>query len=96
MNYGLAKKARREIAAMMGDAPEIAFGKSGNTPQFIEEVLRRLEKKEFLKVRILQRYEERQELEETIAKVAGDAGAEIVEVRGRTFILYKPIASSQP
>jgi RNA-binding protein len=59
------------------------------TPDLVEEVRRQLESREVVKVR-LQRMMLRS-TEEIARELATETGGEIVDIRGRSFILYKPL-----
>ncbi len=67
--------------------PVIALGKSGITESFIAETKRALVKHELVKVRV--QGEAPVDRKEAAAEVAKEAGAELVQVLGRTFLLYK-------
>ncbi|MEB3861708.1 MAG: YhbY family RNA-binding protein [Desulfurococcales archaeon] len=71
--------------------PDVIIGKNGLTPGVIEEIKRRLDKEEIVKVKMLRTSLEAEDMDrrrmaETIARATG---ARLMGVRGRTLILYK-------
>ncbi len=67
--------------------PVIALGKAGITEAFVAETKRALVKHELVKVRV--QGEAPVDRKEAAAEVAAQTGAELVQVLGRTFLLYK-------
>jgi RNA-binding protein len=63
--------------------PTVWIGKQGCTETIIQEIVLQLSKRKLIKVKWLQ------SAEVDPAAVAGSAGAELVEVRGRTMVLAK-------
>jgi RNA-binding protein len=60
------------------------IGKKGVTEELKSEIARHLKDHGLVKVKILDKTLDR---EEVARKVAGEVGGELIEVRGRTFIL---------
>ncbi len=85
---GLGKRKQR---AAQGRA-DVIVGKQGLSEAVVEELKRRLEDKEVVKVKMLRTAEKAEEADRReIARRAAEAtGSRLLEVRGRTFILYKP------
>ncbi len=75
---------------MVDEMPTIRIGKGGLSEHMIQEILGQLKKDEIVKVRMLESAL-RSNGRESLAKRAAEAtAAMLVEVRGRTFVLYKP------
>ncbi|WP_239254014.1 ribosome assembly RNA-binding protein YhbY [Listeria ilorinensis] len=67
--------------------PIFQVGKGGVTPNMVKQIQAALEARELIKVSILQNVEEEhQEVAETLS---ARTGAELVQLIGRTIILYK-------
>ena len=71
--------------------PTVYIGKNGLTESVIAEIKRQLNDKGFVKVKIQKNVLRYQDLDrrEVAKRVAQLIGAELLEVRGRTFILLK-------
>lgn len=82
----ILRRLKREFGT---EKPTLWIGKNGVTPDLIEEVRRQLESREVVKVR-LQRTT-LQSTEEIARDLATETAGEIVDIRGRSFILYKPL-----
>jgi RNA-binding protein len=72
--------------------PDVIIGKQGLYQSMVEELDRRLDEKEIIKVKMLRTAERAEEAgRREIARRAAEAtDARLLEVRGRTFILYRP------
>lgn len=83
---------RRKIVESVHGSSDIQIGKQGLTEGVIREISSRLEKKEVVKIRILKSALIATGLtrHEVAEKISEAVGARLIEVRGRTFILYKP------
>ena len=66
------------------------IGKQGATPQIINEILRQLEEKEVVKVKILKSALAKEASESLGITIAKHTDSTLVEVRGHTIVLYKP------
>ncbi|MEM0340926.1 MAG: YhbY family RNA-binding protein [Acidilobaceae archaeon] len=89
---------KERVAKSVHGPSEVQIGKQGLTEGVINEIKARLEKKEIVKVKILKSALvvtglTRQEIAE---KVSHAVRATLVDVRGRTFILYKPRVKKMP
>jgi len=76
---------------------DVIIGKKGLTAEVLKEVGERLKVKEVVKVRVLKTAlvatgMDRRTLAE---RVASELGAVLLDVRGRTFVLYKPKRSKR-
>lgn len=73
-------------------SPDVIIGKQGLSGGLVEELKRRLKDREVIKVRLLRTAEKAENADRReIARRAAEAtGSTLLEVRGRTFILYRP------
>lgn len=69
--------------------PSIRIGKNGVTSGILNEIQVLLEKKELVKIKILQGSLEQSQKEELIREVVGKTGALLVQQVGLTFTLYR-------
>lgn len=67
--------------------PIFQVGKGGVNDHMVKSIAEALEARELLKVSILQNCEE--DRREVASELAGKTGAELVQVIGRTVVLYK-------
>ncbi|MCS7106796.1 MAG: YhbY family RNA-binding protein [Acidilobaceae archaeon] len=87
-------KRAREKAAERAD---VIVGKRGLEGSVLREIEERFKKQELVKVKMLRTVPELEEgRRELAARIAKALGARLVEVRGRTFILYKPKRAGSP
>ncbi len=82
---------RRVIEAHQGRA-DVIIGKKGVTREVLEEIERRLESKEVIKVKILKTALAKESMDRRLLAehVAKTLKARLMGVRGRTFVLYRP------
>jgi len=73
--------------------PLIIVGKGGVTDGIIRELDRQLEEKELVKIRFL-RSSNTSQIGEMIARLAKETQSELVETRGNTATLYRPLSES--
>jgi RNA-binding protein len=83
------KMKRRIKSTLRTERPTVHIGKEGVTTHLIIEVAKQLDAREMIKVKILKTALQETEAKEIAAKVAEQAEAELVEVRGHTFLLFK-------
>ncbi len=69
--------------------PKIWIGKSGVTGAFIDQLNRQLEADRLVKVKVQKSVSGTQDVMEISKSVASAAEASLIDVRGRTFTLYK-------
>lgn len=84
---GQRLRIRRE---MDEEKATLQIGKEGANEQMLREVERHLEEHEVVKVKMLRsvlKMEERNDLAERVARLTDST---LIEVRGNTFIIYKP------
>lgn len=80
---------RRIKSALRTERPTVHIGKEGATAQIIAEVSKQLDTREMIKAKILKTALIEEETKNIATKIAEHTEAELVEVRGHTFILYK-------
>lgn len=67
--------------------PIFQIGKSGLTPPIVKQIEEALEARELIKVSVLQNCE--QDKDEIAQLLGEEAGIEVVQVIGKTIVLYK-------
>lgn len=84
----LRGKQKRQLRALAHHLnPIFQIGKSGITPEMVIGINNSLEKRELIKVSILQNCDiDKEELAETISS---RTGSELVQLIGHTIVLYK-------
>jgi len=70
--------------------PTVCVGKNGVSKEALEEIEKQLKRKEIVKVRILKTALAHEEAKQIAIKIAEQTESTLVEVRGHTFMLYKP------
>lgn len=83
------KMKRRIKYKLSAEKPTVWVGKEGATTQILSEISRQLDKKEMIKAKILKSALQREEARSIATKVAIQTEAQLIEVRGHTFLLYK-------
>lgn len=84
----LSSKDRAALrAAANGLTAIMHLGKGGIAPAFVQSVRQALEARELIKIGILDNCE--LDVKEAAGIVASRSGAEIVQIIGRKFVLYK-------
>lgn len=78
---------------MKGQAAKIEamthIGKNGITPSLIEEIKRQLKDNKLVKIKLLKSAIEEKPREEVAKELVQETGAELIEVKGNTVVLYK-------
>jgi len=69
--------------------PILKIGKNGVTDTFIEELNKQIKSKKLVKIRVLKSAEEVQDLESIAEKIARATRSTLIEVRGRSVVLYR-------
>jgi RNA-binding protein len=93
----LEKDERLRLRAQaQGLKAAMNIGKSGLTEGVVDEVRRQLEEHRLLKVKLLPSSQEEQAREDLAAELAQRCGAELVEVRGNTAVLWRGKAQRRP
>ena len=90
----LKSKDRAALRAMANGMPAIFhLGKEGVTPEFVSAVRDALEARELIKIDVLNNCE--WDVKEAAETVSQRAGAQIVQVIGKKFVLYKKSRSKK-
>ena len=76
--------------------PTIWIGKEKLAPSMVDEISRQLDKKEIVKIRVLKTALQSQDIKILAAKGAQETESVLIDVRGHTFILYKPTKKTSP
>ena len=82
----MKRRIKREFSM---EKATVRIGKGGVSQQILDEIDRRLEKNEIVKVKILKSALTGKKAKELALEVAEKTEASLVEVRGHTFILYR-------
>ncbi|MGQ9543100.1 MAG: YhbY family RNA-binding protein [Candidatus Bathyarchaeia archaeon] len=69
--------------------PKMWIGKEGLTTQFITQLEKQLKVDKLVKVKVQKSFAATHEMSEITKAVAVTTGASIIDVRGRTFTLYR-------
>jgi RNA-binding protein len=85
-----AGKKRFVKRALAEERPTIKIGKGGVSQELLKEIDKQLDKKKMVKVKILKTALGEDEAKSFASKIAEQTEAFLVEVRGHTFMLYKP------
>ena len=84
---------KKRILELRGQAAKIEalthVGKNGITPRVIEEVKRQLKDNKLVKIKLLKSALETKPREELARDLAEKTGAELIEVKGNTVVLFK-------
>lgn len=86
LTANVRRRLKREFS---GEKPTVWIGKGLVSENLIKEIEKQLEKRETVKVKILKAALKEAKVAEIAAEVSKRTEAELVEVRGHTFILYK-------
>ncbi len=87
----LSSKAKHNIKqGARAEKATVWVGKDGSTEQIIGEIKRQLDQREIVKAKIQQTALKDVETKEIATKIAEQTDSNLVDVRGRTFVLYKP------
>ncbi len=83
---GMKRRLKREFSSQQ---PTVWVGKDGASQQVVNEICRQLEQKEVVKAKIHQTALVEQETKQLAENIALQTGANLVDLRGHTLILYK-------
>jgi len=84
------KKKIRELKQQSAEKePTVWIGKSGVTDALVGQIDRQLDANEVVKVKVHKTSPEEAEIAELAEKIAEETTSEIVDVRGRTFTVYR-------
>jgi RNA-binding protein len=83
----------KRILELRGQAARLEasthVGKNGVTPSLVEELKRQLKDNKLIKVKLLKSAVEAMPRETLGKELAGKTGAELIEVKGNTVVLFK-------
>jgi len=82
----MRRRLKREFS---GEKPTVWIGKGRVSQEVVREIGRQLEKRETVKVKILKSALQEAKAAEIAAEISKQTEAELVDVRGHTFLLYK-------
>jgi len=85
----IAKKRHVKSRLAQGRST-VCVGKNGASKDTIVQIEKQLKEKEMVKVRILKSALAHEQAKQVAMKIAEQTEASLVEVRGHTFMLYKP------
>jgi RNA-binding protein len=83
---GIKRRIKRKLSE---ENPTIWIGKGGASQELVKEVLKQLDKKEMVKIKILKTALGEEEPKQIALRISEQTEASLVEVRGHTFMLYK-------
>ena len=84
------RKIKREFSL---EKPTVWIGKNGLTADLIEETKRQLDQAEVVKCKL--HIIVKASTEEIARTLSAETVGEIVDIRGRSFILYKPVKTER-
>lgn len=70
--------------------PTVWIGRNGVTKALLSQISRQLEANEMIKVKVHKTSLEQTEIHEIADKIADETRCRIIDVRGRTFTIYRP------
>jgi len=70
-------------------APILNIGKNGVTDALIEELNKQIKANRLVKVRVLKSAEDGKDLKDIAEEIAAATRSNLIEVRGRTVVLYR-------
>ena len=70
-------------------SPILNIGKNGVTDTLIEELNKQIKANRLVKVRVLKSAEEGKDLKDIAEEIAAATRSNLIEVRGRTVVLYR-------
>ena len=73
----------------MSIKPTVQVGKSGLTDAIVKEIDEQLEKREFIKVKMLQSMGPSKGWKEDLLEIVEKLKAELIEIKGGTVLLYR-------
>ena len=84
---------KKKVLELRGMAAKVEasthIGKNGVTPSLVEEIGRQLKDNKLVKVKLLKSAVETMPREEIAKLLAEKTGAELIEVKGNTVVLFK-------
>jgi putative YhbY family RNA-binding protein len=87
MTPGKKRYVKRQLT---NARPTILIGKNGTTPELVKEIEKQLQKETMVKVKLLKTALAEGETKQIATRIAQQTEATVVEIRGHTFMMYKP------
>ena len=75
--------------------PTIRIGKKGVTDEQLKEILKQLEARETVKIKVLRSALANETVENIAKRISTETGSKIIQVIGHTFTLFKPKRKSR-
>ena len=73
----------------MSMKPTVQVGKSGLSDHIMKEIDEQLEKREFIKIKMLQSMGPSRVWKDDVLEMVGKLKAELIEIKGGTILLYR-------
>ncbi|MGD8505897.1 MAG: YhbY family RNA-binding protein [Candidatus Bathyarchaeota archaeon] len=89
----MKRRIRNELCT---EKPAVWIGKGGATAQIISEISSQLKNREMIKVKILKTALKEETAKDIAKKASTQTDSTLVEVRGHTFMLFKPRKKKRP
>lgn len=70
--------------------PTVRVGKKGITEAQVKEILKQLEARRTVKVKVLKSALVSETVEEIAQRISSETGSRVIQIIGHTFTLYKP------
>lgn len=87
----LTEGKKRFVKRVLSKAnPTVWIGKGGVSEDILKEIEKQLDKSKMVKVKILKSALSEDKTKQIACSIATQAEASLVEIRGHTFMLYKP------
>jgi len=86
---GEAELIRMVKRRIIHEKPTVWIGKSGVTASMVSEVDKQLERRGFVKVKVLRSALGKEGVGDIAKRMAGKTESRLVDIRGHTFILYR-------
>jgi len=85
-----AGKRRFVKRALSKERPTILIGKSGASDEILKEIGKQLDKNKMVKIKVLKTGLAGCEIRQLASEISIKSESSLVEVKGHTFMLYKP------
>ena len=87
----LSSRAKHNIKqGARAEKATVWVGKDGSTAQIVGEIRRQLDQREIVKAKVQQTALKDFETKQLAARIAEQTDSNLIDVRGHTFVLYKP------
>jgi RNA-binding protein len=85
-----AGKKRFVKRQLTEEKPTVKIGKNGASKEILQEISKQLDKNKMVKIKILKTALQTNEAHKMASEIAVQTRSALVEIRGHTFMLYKP------